>query len=125
MKRILPAVVALACLAAAAFAFAEKSIRVDVSQDKPGAEPVHFIPVVGYWVVARDAGKNVLMVDGRQRKRNEPSGGLADKARAIYGARHEEFIEPKAFAYSCNASPGVDDFKSGESPAIPDCGWRA
>ena len=116
MKRILPATITLVCLATASFAFAEKSIRVDVAQDKPGAEPVHFIPVVGYWVVAKDAGKNVLMVDGRQWKRNEPSGGLADKARAIYGSRHEEFIDNvKAFAYFPYAiAEGVDDFKNGE-----------
>src|ERR1051325_1327281 len=83
---------------------------------RAGAEPVRFLPVVGYWVVTKDGAKNVLMVDGRQWKRNEPSGGLADKARAIYGARHEEFIDNvKAFAYFPYAvAQGVDDFRNGE-----------
>ena len=43
-------------------------------------------PMVGNWIVAQDGRQNVLMVDGRQWKKGEPSGGLADKARAIYGS---------------------------------------
>jgi len=41
---------------------------------------------------------------------------LADKARAIYGSRHEEFIDNvKAFAYFPYAvAQGVDDFQNGE-----------
>jgi hypothetical protein len=104
-------------LAGAFFAIAQtKAIGIDVAQEKAGAEPVHFIPVVGNWVVAKDGGKNVLMVDGRQWKRGNPSSGLADKARLIYGARHEEFIDNvKAFAYFPYAvAQGVDDFRSGE-----------
>jgi hypothetical protein len=109
---------AVVCIAAAAFpAYAQnKSVHVDVAQDKAGSEPTRFIPVVGYWIVARDGAKNVLMVDGRQWKKNEPSGGLADKARAIYGSRHEEFIDNvKAFAYFPYAvAQGIDDFRNGE-----------
>lgn len=90
--------------------------RIDVSKEKVGAEPTHFIPVVGNWAVAADEGKNILMVDGRQWKRGQPAGGLADKARLIYGARHEEFIDNvKAFAYfPYAAAQGVDDFRNGE-----------
>ena len=46
----------------------------------------------------------------------QPAGGLADKARAIYGSRHEEFIDNvKAFAYFPYAvAKGVDDFQNGE-----------
>lgn len=104
-------------LAGAFFAIAQtRTIGIDVAQEKAGAEPVHFIPVVGNWIVANDGGKNVLMVDGRQWKRGLPSGGLADKARLIYGARHEEFIDNvKAFAYFPYAvAQGVDDFRNGE-----------
>jgi hypothetical protein len=56
------------------------------------------------------------MVDGREWKRGQPAGGLADKARAIYGARHEEFIDNvKAFAYFPIAvAKGIDDFRNGE-----------
>jgi hypothetical protein len=71
---------------------------------------------VGNWIVAKDGGKNVLMVDGRQWKRGDPSGGLADKARLIYGSKHEDFIDNvKAFAYFPYAvAQGVDDFRNGE-----------
>ena len=57
-----------------------------MSAEKAGAEPAHFLPIVGNWIVTKDGEKNVLMVDGRQWKRGDPSGGLADKARSIYGA---------------------------------------
>ena len=90
--------------------------RVDVAQEKVGAEPTHFVSVVGNWAIAADQGKNILMVDGRQWKRGQPAGGLADKARLIYGAKHEEFIDNvKAFAYFPYAvAQGVNDFQNGE-----------
>ncbi len=108
---------ALFCVSVTGLAAAPvKSIRVDVAQEKTGAEPTHFLGVVGNWVVAQDAGKNVVMVDGRQWKRGQPAGGLADKARLIYGSRHEEFIDNvKAFAYFPYAvAQGVEDFHDGE-----------
>jgi hypothetical protein len=91
-------------------------IQVDLSQEKEGGEPSRFLAVVGDWSIAADAGKKVLLVDGRQWKRGQPAGGLADKARSIYGARHEEFIDNvKAFAYFPYAvAQGVDDFHDGE-----------
>jgi len=91
-------------------------VRVDVAQEKAGSEPAHFIPVVGNWMVVPEGGKNVLMVDGRQWKKGQPAGGLADKARLIYGSRHEEFIDNvKAFAYFPYAvAQGIDDFRDGE-----------
>jgi hypothetical protein len=100
MMRLAPALV-LAALAAA------QTSKLDVAT---------FAPIVGYWTVAKDGARNVLMVDGRQWKKNEPSGGLADKARAIYGSRHEEFIDNvKAFAYFPYAvAPAVDNFANGE-----------
>lgn len=91
-------------------------IRVDVAQEKAGSEPAHFIPVVGNWLVVQEGAKNVVMVDGRQWKRGQPAGGLADKARLIYGSRHEEFIDNvKAFAYFPYAvAQGIEDFQDGE-----------
>ncbi len=96
--------------------FAASPIRIDVAQEKPGGEPKHFIPVVGDWFVAQADGRSVLMVDGRKWKNGQPAGGLVDKARAIYGSRHEEFIDNvKAFAYYPYAvAQGVDDFHDGE-----------
>jgi prepilin-type processing-associated H-X9-DG protein len=64
----------------------------------------------------KEGGHNVLFIDGRVWKRGQPAGGLADKARALYGARNEEFIESiKAFAYFPIAvAKGIDDFQNGE-----------
>ena len=114
MKKLLPIAAALSMLVAAAQT--NKTIHVDVAQEKTGGEPAHFVPVVGYWVVASEGGRNVLMVDGRQWKSGNPSAGLADKARLIYGSRHEEFIDNvKAFAYYPYAvAQGIDEFHNGE-----------
>ena len=95
---------------------APKSTRIDLSGEKAGGESKKFLSVVGNWVIAQDDGKKVLMVDGREWKRGQPAGGLADKARLIYGSRHEEFIDNvKAFAYFPYAiAKGIDDFQNGE-----------
>ncbi|HWO02287.1 MAG TPA: family 16 glycoside hydrolase [Blastocatellia bacterium] len=93
-----------------------KSNRIDLSSESIGSESKKFLSVVGNWVIAQDEGKKVLMVDGREWKRGQPAGGLADKARLIYGSRHEEFIDNvKAFAYFPYAvAKGVDDLRNGE-----------
>lgn len=91
-------------------------VRVDLAGEKEGAEPARFLSVVGDWSIVTDDGKKVLLVDGRAWKKGQPAGGLADKARAIYGSRHEEFIDNvKAFAYFPYAvAKEVDDFQNGE-----------
>lgn len=117
MKRITTIASVAWALGLSLFALAEtKSVKIDVTSEKAGAEPTHFVPIVGNWIVTKDGDKNVLMVDGRQWKRGDPSGGLADKARAIYGSKHEDFIDNvKAFAYFPYAiAQGVDDFRNGE-----------
>jgi len=103
-------------LAAQKPAAAPATVRVDLNSEKEGGEPSKFLSVVGDWSIATDDGKKVLLVDGRQWKKGQPAGGLADKARTIYGARHEEFIDNvKAFAYFPYAvATGVDDFQNGE-----------
>ena len=95
---------------------APKGTRIDLASEAAGAESKKFLSVVGNWVIARDDGKKILMVDGRQWKRGQPAGGLADKARLIYGSRHEEFIDNvKAFAYFPYAVvKGIDEFQNGE-----------
>lgn len=105
-----------ALAAAAVVVLSAAPIRIDLSREKAGAEPRMFVPMVGNWVIADDGGEKVVIVDGREWKRGQPAGGLADKARAIYGARHEEFIDNvKAFAYFPIAvAQGVDDFRNGE-----------
>jgi hypothetical protein len=95
---------------------AQKAQRIVFDRDTPGKEPKSFLPMVGSWVVTKEAGHNVLFIDGRVWKRGQPAGGLADKARALYGARNEEFIESiKAFAYFPIAvAKGIDNFQNGE-----------
>lgn len=93
-----------------------KSIGVNVSKEQVGGESAKFLSVVGNWVVVDDGGKPVMAVDGRQWQKGQPAGGLAEKARAIYGSRHEEFIDNvKAFAYFPYAvAKEVEDFHDGE-----------
>jgi hypothetical protein len=93
-----------------------KATQVSLANEVAGREPKAFAPLVGSWLISKDAGKNVLFIDGRVWKRGQPAGGLADKARELYGARNEEFIESiKAFAYYPIAVyKGLDDFENGE-----------
>jgi hypothetical protein len=95
---------------------AQAAKKVTVDRETAGHEPHAFLPMVGSWVVAKEGKHNVLFIDGRAWKRGQPAGGLADKARAIYGARNEEFIESiKAFAYFPIAvARDVDNFSNGD-----------
>lgn len=102
--------------ASAPKASAPKAIHVDLSKEKVGSESAKFLSVVGNWSIVEDGGKKCLAVDGRQWMRGQPAGGLAQKAREIYGSRHEEFIDNvKAFAYFPYAvAKDFDDFQDGE-----------
>jgi len=113
LRGIVPVALFAAALAALGDAPGRK---IDLSQEKAGAEPAAFLSVVGDWSIAEDEGRKVLLVDGRQWKKGQPAGGLADKARAIYGSRHEEFLDNvKAFAYFPYAvARGIDNFGDGE-----------
>lgn len=93
-----------------------KSLHIDLTKEKVGGDSSKFLSVVGNWGIVQDDNKKVLMVDGRQWKRGQPAGGLADKARAIYGAKHEEFIDNvKAFAYfPYTVAREIPDFQNGE-----------
>ena len=95
---------------------AQNPIHVDLRGEKVNAEPTKFLPMVGSWVIAFEQGKKVVLLDGRAWKKGQPAGGLANNARAIYGARHEEFIDNvKAFAYFPIAvARDVDNFENGE-----------
>ena len=92
------------------------AVRVDLSKEKTGAEPKSFLPVVGNWLIAEEEGKKVVLVDGRQWRKGQPAGGLAENARAIYGSRHEEFLDNvKAFAYYPYAvASAFENFQDGE-----------
>jgi hypothetical protein len=97
-------------------ATAQAATTVSFAKETVGREPKSFVPMVGSWVMSRDAKDKVLFVDGRVWKRGQPAGGLADKARELYGARNEEFIESiKAFAYFPIAVySGLDNFENGD-----------
>jgi hypothetical protein len=92
------------------------AVQVDLSKEKVGRESSKFLSVVGNWSIVDDNGKKVLGVDGRRWLRGQPAGGLAEKARSIYGARNEEFIDNvKAWAYFPYAvAKDVPDFQNGD-----------
>jgi len=118
-KAILESVMFLSITGAAAAqapADASATKRVSFASETAGREPKSFAPMVGSWVMSEDAGRKVLFIDGRVWKRGQPAGGLADKARELYGARNEDFIESiKAFAYYPIAVyKGLDSFENGE-----------
>lgn len=75
--------------------------------------PSQFVAIVGDWNVTPE---KTLQVDGRRWIKGQPSAGLAEKARTIYGAKHEEFIDSvKAYAYFPYAvARNVDGFRDGE-----------
>jgi hypothetical protein len=97
-------------------AAAPQGTRLDLSKEKVGGESAKFLSVVGNWSVVDDGGKKCLAVDGRQWMKGQPANGLAQKARAIYGSRHEEFIDNvKAFAYFPYAvAKDISDFQNGD-----------
>jgi hypothetical protein len=103
-------------MVAGSFASAQRLIKVDLSKERAGGESSRFLSVVGNWSIVDDNNKKVLGVDGRRWLRGQPAGSLAEKARAIYGARNEEFIDNvKAWAYFPYAvAKDVGDFRDGE-----------
>ncbi|MGZ3460876.1 MAG: hypothetical protein ACXU86_20505 [Archangium sp.] len=89
---------------------------MSLSSEKPNAESTRFLSAVGHWLVVEEEGKKMLMVDGRQWKKGQPAEGLAEKARNLYGAKHDEFVDSvKAFAYfPITVAKDVEDFTDGE-----------
>lgn len=89
---------------------------LNFSKDAPGKEPSQLACVVGFWQVAKDGDRNVLMVNGSRWSSGQSAANLADKARALYGERYAEFLDNvKAYAYFpvCVAR-AVDSFSEGE-----------
>ncbi|MBI5209302.1 MAG: hypothetical protein HY927_04930 [Elusimicrobia bacterium] len=89
---------------------------VGFEKEQVGTEPSSFAPVVGVWRVGKDGDNKVLVVDGGKWKQGQPSAGLADKARGLYGERYAEFLDSiKSYAYFPLAvAKDADDFKNGE-----------
>ena len=80
-----------------------------------GAEPKAFAAAVGNWVVVDDGGNKRLSVNGAKWAQGQPSAGLADKARALYGERYAEFLDNvQSYAYFPIAVMNeVADFREG------------
>lgn len=100
MTRRVP--VALAALVAVTATLLAAEIKVDLSKEKVGAPPATFEPMVGTWVVAKDGGENVVMVDGRPwvASKDNPTKLLIQSARRLYGTSNEELMDnAKQFAY--------------------------
>jgi hypothetical protein len=96
MRRLLLAAVVLA----ATVARADAPKVVTFNDDKPGAPPAQFAPVIGDWVVAELGGQRGLLVDGSKWRSGTASASLADQARRLYGDRYAEFLDGvKAFAF--------------------------
>lgn len=95
---------------------AAKEVKFDFSAEKVGAEPASFVATVGNWVIAKDGENVVLAVEGSMWSRNQPTAGIADKARALYGERYAEFLDNvKSYAYYPLAvAKEVEDFREGE-----------
>ncbi len=91
-------VMALAVVAAVAGA----ELKVDLSKERVGGPPATFEPMVGTWLVAKDGGETVIMVDGRPwvTSKDNPTKLLIQSARRLYGTTNEELMDnAKQFAY--------------------------
>ncbi|HWS73493.1 MAG TPA: hypothetical protein VN605_15385 [Thermoanaerobaculia bacterium] len=115
MIRVIPGIAAVAI--ASSVLTATQPIVIDLSKERAGHASGRFLSVVGDWLIANDeGGKPVLQVDGRQWIKGQPSAGLAAKARTLYGAKQEEFIDSvKAYAYfPYSVAKDVPGFTNGD-----------
>lgn len=92
-------------------------IKVSLANEKVGAAPQIFEPMVGTWLVAEDHGEKVIMVDGRPwvASKDNPTKLLIESARKLYGTSNEELMDnAKQFAYYPVAVlKTVDKFENG------------
>jgi hypothetical protein len=73
---------------------------ISFDEDKTGEAPRDFEAVVGEWYVADQNGAKGFRVDGSKWRNGQPSAGLADQAKHLYGERYAEFLDGvKAFAF--------------------------
>ncbi len=81
-----------------------------------GAEPVSFLPAVGYWTIGVEEENNVLFLDGSRWVQGQASANIAENARQLYGDRYSEFLDNvQAFAYFPFAvAKDVEMFTNGE-----------
>jgi hypothetical protein len=114
MRRL--AVLLLAMLALPQAALAQTQMRVeDFSSDTVGSPPASFKPQAGFWTVASQDGRPVLIEDGSQWQGSGLANSLADQARAIYGDRWAEFMDDLAETayFPLAVFGGVENFSDG------------
>lgn len=106
-----------AAMALAIVSLSAAELKVDLNKEQVGKEPKAFQPIVGTWIVTKDGGDTVIMVDGRPWvvRQSNPTKFLLESARKFYGASNEEFMDNvKQFAYFPIAVlNGLDDFTNG------------
>ena len=92
-----------------------QTVVEDFSSEPVGSAPVAFKPQAGFWSVASQDGRPVLVEDGSQWQGSGLANSLADQARAIYGDRWAEFVDDLAeTAYFPLAVFGaVENFSNG------------
>jgi hypothetical protein len=87
----------------------------DFSGEVLGGDPSSFSTPAGFWTIASDSGKLVLLEDGRRWEGSRIATALADQARSLYGERWAEFIDDLAETgyFPISIFNRVEDFSSG------------
>jgi hypothetical protein len=108
---------ALACAVLALAVAAAQDVKVDLVKETPGKPPATFEPMMGYWLVAEDAGEKVIKVDGAAYKLSQDSATrlMLENARKFYGTSNEELMDnAKQFAvFPVAVLRSVADFSNG------------
>jgi hypothetical protein len=117
MKAIKVGAATVLAMALLALPLGASDNKIDLSNEKLGAPPTVFQPMVGTWVIAEDGPEKVIMVDGRPwvASKDNPTKLLIESARKLYGTTNEELMDnAKQFAYYPVAIlKTVDNFSNG------------
>lgn len=85
--------VSIVTLMSAAAVFAAGVLKYDFEKGIYGADSQSFSSFVGSWHIDRDGANPVYAVDGRKWEQGLMAGGVADKAKGLYGERYAEFLD--------------------------------
>ncbi len=67
--------------------------KIDFQDETFAAPSGHFSAFVGKWHIDKEEDNLVYAVDGRKWERGLMAEGIAQKAKALYGARYAEFLD--------------------------------
>lgn len=101
------------------FSFATTVTSADYEQrfegETIGEAMKSFSPMVGNWEIRQEEKNKVFVVNGKKWKEGQPSSGIAEKAKGLFGERYAEFLDSiKAYAYFPLAvNNTVSDFQNG------------